>query len=573
MQKLKDLSLKTKIITITSVIILAICLIISSIFYSNMYHHTVNMMATDALNIAQSATLLIDGDEFEHLSLNQNPDSPFYTQVREKLQHLNLNIGNGMLYTLANLTTDNYTYIIDGSDAYVDLGYEQTKNDFSKETQLTFETGETHTSEPYYVDTFSKYYISAFAPIFNSNKEVVGVVEYDYEGDELTANTKKLTSTIIIVTTVLILLSIGINYIILTFFFKPMRSLVESIESLAEGNLLISIDASKSDEIGKINKALYQTVHALRHMVTGIQQSATQVSQTSESILVSSTNATIAYEDLAQSTSEISSISTQQLSETKNIKSILEQLNSNINTISSKINIAHQTANETITHTTQGLDAVQTTQSKMENIEEGINHTHAIIQNLSTNMVKIQGIVTTISGIAEQTNLLALNAAIEAARAGESGKGFAVVADEVRKLAENSNVSANEIVDIIGYINSLTSTLSTAISECVDHTKEGKDATTHVLNSFDVIKHSNLDNQHKIEEIKETAMSIVTSIGIITDNMSTLGNVSQTIDMNTMNLAAVTQEQMATSEEFKSMAEVLRQEAENLQTNIMKFKV
>lgn len=55
--------------------------------------------------------------------------------------------------------------------------------------------------------------------------------------------------------------------------------------------------------------------------------------------------------------------------------------------------------------------------------------------------------------------------------------------------------------------------------------------------------------------------------------MSTLGNVSQTIDMNTMNLAAVTQEQMATSEEFKSMAEVLRQEAENLQTNIMKFKV
>lgn len=573
MQRLKNVSLKTKIITITSVIILAICLIISYIFYNNMYRHTVNMMATDALNIAKSATLLIDGDEFERVSLDQNPTSPFYTEVRAKLQQLNLNIGSGMLYTLANLTADNYTYIIDGSDANVDLGYEQTKNDFSKEAHLTFETGKPHTSEPYYVDTFSKYYISAFVPIFNSNEEVVGVIEYDYEGDELTQNTKSLTSTIFVVTSLLILLSIGINYILLTFFFKPMHSLIESIESLAQGNLLISIDDSKSDEIGKINKALSQTVYALRNMITGIQHSATKVSQTSESILISSTNATVAYEDLAQSTSEISTISSHQLSETQNIKSILEQLSLDINNISSKINMANQTATETITHTTQGLSAVQTTQSKMGNIEESINHAHNIIQNLSTHMSKIQGIVSTISGIAEQTNLLALNAAIEAARAGDSGKGFAVVADEVRKLAENSNVSAREIVDIIGYINSQTHMASTAISECVDHTKDGKDATLHVLNSFDIIKNSNIDNQQKIEEIKETSSNIVTCINDITTNMSSLDGISQTIDMNTMSLAAVTEEQMATSEEFKSMAEVLRSEAENLQTSIMKFKV
>ncbi|MGL4923508.1 methyl-accepting chemotaxis protein [Aeromonas sp. 30P] len=135
----------------------------------------------------------------------------------------------------------------------------------------------------------------------------------------------------------------------------------------------------------------------------------------------------------------------------------------------------------------EGLQALATTRSAVNQLHQELDANHAVLAQLTSDSQKISGILEVISKIADQTNLLALNAAIEAARAGEQGRGFAVVADEVRALAQKTRASTSEIHEMIQALQQTTRQLSDGMTQgaqtsvrCQHHAGTTADVLTQI---------------------------------------------------------------------------------------------
>lgn len=371
----------------------------------------------------------------------------------------------------------------------------------------------------------------------------------------------------------LILITGGIAFVVSNIATKPIILLADAANSIAFGNLAVKkIEIKSKDELGLLAEAFNTMVSNLTQLIRKIQENAELVAASSEQLNASSEQSAQAADQVATSITEVAQNAEKQRALMESSFKLVTQMAENIRMVAANANAVSEQSARTVLTAQNGGEAVQNAVSHMDDLEITVNESARVVSKLGERSKEIGQIVNTISGIAGQTNLLALNAAIEAARAGEQGRGFAVVAEEVRKLAEQSQVSAKQIEDLIKHIQDETAKAVQSMGEGTSKVKIGTSVVSEAGTAFQRIFDMTTKLSQQVEEISvaiQTAdrdtqknMSIVEDVAILTNSVT---DESQTV-------SAATEEQSASMQEIASASQGLANLALELQEAISKFR-
>lgn len=191
-------------------------------------------------------------------------------------------------------------------------------------------------------------------------------------------------------------------------------TLNERMESLKQTGLSLTTDMEQTAAaVNQINASIASTENQIAEQSAAVERT----SQTAErvSLTVEGLGAMIDGQAIAVTESSAA----------------IEQMVSNIGSVSSSAEQAHAFTGELLDVSGEGKKKLTTV--------------IAAIDQIARQSADLMAAAKLIAGIAANTNLLAMNASIEAAHAGRWGKGFAVVAEEIRHLAEQASRQSREI--------------------------------------------------------------------------------------------------------------------------------
>lgn len=382
-----------------------------------------------------------------------------------------------------------------------------------------------------------------------------------------------LRTTMIVVAVVVLAVILVLMERMIHFMIKPIRSLTDSIVTMASGDFTVDIKIKGNDEITLMGHSMKEFTAAIRRMINDISNISETLKGQAES-----------------STSVSGGLYEASLKQSKNIDELngtVDQLSASVQEIAESAtalavvvsdtrdssNNAEDKMNVTVEVAEAGKNDMQKVGEAMGLIEQSINGLQESIDKVGAASREINKIVGMIGEIADETNLLALNASIEAARAGDAGKGFAVVATEIGSLATNSNQSVQKIQTLINEVTSLVGETVDKAKGSVDEINTSSRLVHQAVATFDTIYDNIVDANKVVNDMAANMLKVAdvsTNVASITEEQAAS---AELISRNAGNIASESKNITDDSEKVAETARKLADTSEKLMTQINSFRV
>ncbi len=267
--------------------------------------------------------------------------------------------------------------------------------------------------------------------------EVLGAIRIEYNLNHVNSLINQRTFIAVAIMVAIALLGyLSTVFITRRFIVGPIQKTSRYMAAVSQNqDLSQKLHINQNDEIGDLATDIGTFIGSVSKSLQHVQETSHQLSHNAA--------------QLTQIAEYTDSTANQQLNETSDVQSHVEQVNNQQKQVDQATEKASQLMAHTNDLTQQSAQKATTVSEEIRSLVAEIDSVALDISQLNSQTQDVSNILDVIKGIADQTNLLALNAAIEAARAGEQGRGFAVVADEVRQLASRTTDATADIETII----------------------------------------------------------------------------------------------------------------------------
>ncbi|HYF51612.1 MAG TPA: methyl-accepting chemotaxis protein [Planctomycetota bacterium] len=358
----------------------------------------------------------------------------------------------------------------------------------------------------------------------------------------------KLSSAIfetIVLAIIAILVTVAVVVFIANSITRPIGAAVSAAERVANGDLTSKVRVEGEDETGQLLAAIQQMTENLNSLVSQVKHSSIQLVATATTITNNVKQQQATVNDFGSSTAQIAAAA-------KEITATSKELLTTMNDVSS---VSSETATLADTGRTN-LTEMEKTIGQLGSATQSISSKLSVIREKAD---EINVVVTTITKVADQTNLLSLNASIEAEKAGEYGLGFAVVAREIRRLADQTAVAT---LDIEQMVKEMQGAVSAGVMEMDRFSQD-------VKRGVEEVARIGVQQARIIERVQ----ALTPRFKSVNEGMHAQSQGAEQISDAMVQLNDGARRTVTTLEEFSKAADNLHQAVSGLKEEVSRFKV